>query len=316
MPLDAANAAYLEQLRQSGFPSPGDIPLGDYRALLDAVFSSAPPGPAVAQVEDRRITGSDGTVPVRLYTPTERPKAVMLYLHGGGWTIGSLHGWDPTIRRLAQATGCAIVSVDYRLAPEHPFPAAVDDALTAAKWTAEHLLEIAGTQVPFGIAGDSAGANLSAAATLIARDAGGPNIAFQILAYPTVNGNIDEPSLREFASPRLSLADLRWYFDSYVPDLAHRSDPRFSPINAVHHGDLPPAFILTAENDILRSQAEDYGVKLIAAGVPVLMRRYLGTIHGFLTLDESIPQSGQAIVDIAAYIDGILATGGDREQPA
>jgi acetyl esterase len=311
MALDQANLAYLERVRGNGIPPARDIGLPEYRQRMAAMQAARPRGPEVLSVEDHLVFCDAGGVPVRLYVPVAKPKALMVYMHGGGWATGSVAGWDPVIRALANATGCAVVSVDYRLAPEHPFPAAVDDVMAVLGWAAGQAESIAGVPVPLVVAGDSAGANLAAAATLLARDAGGPAIGLQVLAYPSVDGNIDAASLGDLTPPSLSRADIAWYYDRYVPDPALRRDPRFSPIDAPDHCGLPRALILTAENDILRGQAEDYGTKLVAAGVPVTLRRYLGTMHGFLNAGAAIPQSGLAIREIAAWIDYALGIAGD-----
>lgn len=309
MSLDEANQRLLQALLSNGIPPPSEIGLPRYRALLYDAQAKRPRGPDVASVTDV-VADQDGcAVPLRIYVPEGNPIAVMLYMHGGGWTTGSIAGWDPVMRRLANATQCIVLSVEYRLAPEHPFPAAVDDVLAALGWVAANRACLPGAALPLVIAGDSAGGNLAAAVAILARDAAGPEIALQLLVYPSVSGDIDLPSLTDLTPPRLTRDDIGWYYDSYLPDRGARRDPRFSPLDADDLSSLPPALILTAENDVLRGQAEAYGMRLIEAGVPVAMRRHLGTMHGFLNAGEAIPQSGTAMRDIAEFIAGHLQPG-------
>lgn len=306
MALDEANQRLLQALQSSGIPPASEIGLPRYRELLSAAQSKRPRGPDVASAQDVVAEHGGCAVPLRVYVPDGELVAVMLYMHGGGWTTGSVAGWDPVMRRLANATRCVVISVEYRLAPEHRFPAPVDDVAAALAWVAMRRSDLPGATLPLLIAGDSAGANLAAAVTILARDAGGPPIALQILVYPSVSGDIDDPSLIEFQPPRLTREDIGWYYDQYVPDRAARRDPRFSPLDSEDLSRLPPALILTAENDVLRGQAEAYGLQLVAAGVSVAMRRHLGTMHGFLNFGDAIPQSGAAMRDIAGFIAGHL----------
>jgi acetyl esterase len=174
--------------------------------------------------------------------------------------------------------------------------------MAAMDWIAERIPDIAGKGVPLIVAGDSAGANLAAVISQLARDRGRSDIALQILIYPAIDGDIDARALDEISPPFLSKAELSWFFDQYVPNRALRTDPRFAPGRASNFSGLPAALVLTAENDLLRHEAEDYGRKLVEAGVPVLMKRYLGTIHGFFTLDAGLKHCAEAHADIAAFI--------------
>jgi len=231
-----------------------------------------------------------------------------VYFHGGGWTIGSLGGWDAALRRLTLASRCAIVSVDYRLAPEHPFPAAVDDALTATRWALAEVESIAHAAVPVTVAGDSAGGNLSAVVARILTDEGAsPNVAAQILIYPSTDGDIDSATLTRFESPFLTREEVAWFFDQYVPDRAQRSDPRFAPLRAPRVDGLPPALVLTAECDLFCEEGEAYAARLQSEGVQVRVRRFEGGIHGFFTLDRGqLPHSGQAMEEIAGFLMEVL----------
>lgn len=307
MPLDAANAAYLERLRHSGIPGVRDVPLPEFRAILSAAQAKRAQGPAVAAIENLAIDTAGGPLPVRLYVPHGTPQGAIIYLHGGGWVAGDVQGWDALCRLLANQAACVVLSVDYRLAPEHRFPAALEDVRAALGWAAQQLPVRLGRPLPLIIAGDSAGANLAAAATLLVRDEGGPALAMQVLAYPVVEADTSIPSLAEFVPPRLSREELAWYVEQYVPPGERRTDPRISPLRAASLAGLPPAFVLTAEDDILRGQGEAYAARLLEAGVPVMARRYLGTMHGFMTMGDSISQSGEAVRDVAGFIASTLA---------
>ncbi len=307
MPLDP-QAVELLAARAAVLPRTGTVPAQAMRELHRNLLARLPPGPAVAHVEDARWPGPAGDVPVRCYRPSEQVAALIVYFHGGGWTVGSLDGWDAALRRLALRSGCAIASVDYRLAPEHRFPAALDDALAAVRWAGEHVAAIAGAAVPLIVAGDSAGANLSTVVARLLRDQGGPALAAQLLLYPSTDGDIDHERLRRFEPPSLTRAEIAWYFDQYVPDRAQRLDPRFAPLRAEDLSGLPPAFVGTVEDDLLREEAECYAERLAAAGVPVQTRVYRGTFHGFFTADRGLmPQSGQAIEDLSRFVAGVLA---------
>ena len=199
------------------------------------------------------------------------------------------------------------LSVGYRLAPEHPFPAALDDALAAIDWAARELPARLGAPLALLVGGDSAGANLATAAAMAIRDHGGPALALQVLAYPVVDADTSIASLGEFVPPRLPRDELAWYVRQYVPAGQRLTDPRISPLRADNHAKLPPAFILTAENDILRKQGEAYAAALLEAGVPVTARRYLGTMHGFLTMGDEVSQSDDGVRDIASFVSSTLA---------
>jgi acetyl esterase len=307
MPLDRENQLLVDQMR-ARMPPAGSLPAHELRKRLAEASLLAPKGPDLARVED----SAAGTVPIRIYVPTAKPLAVIAYMHGGGFTIGSIPMWDFTLRKLAQTTSCAVISVDYRLAPEYPFPAAVEDTMEAVRWTAEHVSDIVSRAVPVIVAGDSAGATLATVACVLARDSGGPSIAAQVLIYPAATGDIDDPSLRQFEPPRLTIEDIAWYWDQYIPDRERRMDPRFAPARTEDLTGLPPAFILTAENDILRHDGEEYGLKLVRAGVPVTLRRYLGTAHGFFNF-IGVRQWEECHLDIASFIRATLPTGARRK---
>jgi acetyl esterase len=300
-------ARELLDARAKVLPPTGTVPAHEMRALHRALLARQPPGPDVHQVEDLACAGPGGPIPLRLYRPSPAPRALVVYFHGGGWTVGSLDGWDTALRRLANRTGCAVLSVDYRLAPEHRFPAAVDDALAAIRWAGASKASLAAADAPLILAGDSAGANLSTVCARLLRNEGGPAIAAQLLLYPSTDGDVDSDFMHRFEPPALRRAEIAWYYDQYIPDRALRRDPRFAPLHASDLAGLPPAFVGTVDGDLLCEEGELYARKLQDCGTPVVTRRYVGTFHGFFTADRGLlPHSGQAIDDIAGFLDEVL----------
>ncbi len=253
---------------------------------------------ALPRVEERRLPGPAGPVPVRLYAAsTGLALPILLYLHGGGWVIGSIESHDDVCRRLAQAAGCLVVSVEYRLAPEHPFPAALDDCQAALAWVAAHGAELGGDPARLAVGGDSAGANLAAVLAQNATARGGPRLALQLLVYPVVDNDLERPSYHAHGTGYvLTRAGMAWFFDHYLADPAQGADPRVSPLRATRFAGLPPALVLLAEYDVLLDEGEAYARALKAAGVPVTLKHYPGTIHGFLGMTVTAP-ARQAISD-------------------
>jgi acetyl esterase len=246
----------------------------------------AGPAPAMARVENHDVAVDGGTIPVRVLVPPQAVHGVILYLHGGGWVIGTIDEYETMARKLAERTSCAIVLVGYRLAPEHRYPTAVDDSYAALEWTAAHLEDITGrSDVPLIVAGDSAGGNLTAVVALRARDRNGPAIALQVLIYPVTDADFDRPSYADLENQLiLNREAMVWFWDHYAPDAAQRAEPDASPVRAGDLAGLPPAVVLTAEHDVLRDEGEEYAERLTQAGVPVDFRRHTGQMHGFITL--------------------------------
>ena len=303
MELHPEIANYIELMKAAGFPAMNSLTPSTLRELVAS--SPRVPGPEMARVTDFEIDVADGAIPLRLYVPEGEPVAIIDFMHGGGWTMGSIAQSDAACRHLAKATQCLVISVDYRLAPEHPFPTAVEDAYTALEWISGNRSQLwEGGDLPVIVAGDSAGANLAAVLCILARDCGGPRLVAQILLVPSTDGDIEAPELAAFDSPFLNLPEISWFFDQYVPDRETRKDVRFAPIRASSHADLPPCYIVTAEHDLLRSHGEAYGRKLAEAGVPTMMCRYPGTVHSFVTVNAAFERSQQALADIAAFIAG------------
>ncbi|MBM4406544.1 MAG: alpha/beta hydrolase [Chloroflexi bacterium] len=266
------------------------------RAQMEAALALGKP--KVASVEDRRIPGPHGEIPFRVYKPLKagRPLPVLVTFHGGGWTIGSVNSHDGTARRLALAAECAVVSVDYRLAPEHKFPIPFDDCYAAMVWVAEHSRELGVDGARIAVGGDSSGGNLAAAVALKARDAGGPKLAFQLLIYPALDRNLETASYRQNASGYLLTREtmaVNWAL--YLGSEADAKNPYACPIQAKDLRGLPPALIITAEYDPLRDDGDIYAKRLRAADVPVAYTCYEGMIHAFFSYSEVLAEAKQAL---------------------
>jgi acetyl esterase len=264
----------------------------------------------VALVEDRFIAGPAGDLPVRVYTPEGLgPFPIVVFFHGGGWVLGSLDTHDPLCRALCAGTGCAVVSVGYRRAPEHRFPAASDDALAATRWVAEHAAEIGGDPARIAVAGDSAGGNLSAVTALRIRDEGGPALRGQLLIYPVVGYHTPPtPSYIENAEGYgMTREAMVWFWEQYLADGAQATHPHAAPLLAPDLGGLPPALVITAEYDVLRDEGGRYVGRLRAAGVPARLSRYDGVHHLFAELIGILDQAGQARDEMCAWLREVIA---------
>ena len=318
MALDQATTALLEQLAASGGRPLHELTPAEARGVMAAMRGEQAPGPDMASVRDTRVRASGGFVPVRVLVPVARPRGVIVYYHGGGWVIGGLADFDKLGRLLAQRTGCAVLLVDYRLAPEYRFPTAVDDAWAALRWADEHRAELTGAgkrraEAPLIVAGDSAGGNLSAIMALRARAAGGPPVALQVLVYPVTDCDLESTSYRDPANQlMLSRESMTWFWDHYAPDPEARLHPDASPLRSASFAGLPPAVILTAEHDVLRDEGELYATRLVKAGVPVRHRRFAGQMHGFFTMVDALPGAVAGLDYVAAAIDEQLSPG-DRD---
>ena len=313
MPLDPQIAAMAEAMAASpdAKPTHEQTPKAareGYRALA-AMFG---PVPEVERVEDRVLATSVGKIPVRVYKPEGAgPFGVLVFYHGGGWVIGDLETHDRECRTLCNHAECVVVAVDYRLAPEHPFPAAVEDAFAALSWVGKNAHELGGDAARIAVGGDSAGGNLAAVVTLLARDAGGPALRFQLLVYPAVDARVEaEYASREknAAGPFLLRETMDYFLAQYLkgcPDSA-RADERISPLAAASHRGLPPALVVTAEFDVLRDEGEAYARALEQAGVPVSLHRYDGMPHVFFQLSAVIPQSAKLLDESAEALRAAL----------
>jgi acetyl esterase len=313
MAIDQATTALLEQLAASGGRPLHELSPAEARGVMAAMRGEQAPGPDMASVRDTRIRASGGFVPVRVLVPVDRPRGVLVYSHGGGWVIGGLADFDKLGRLLAHRTGCVVLLVDYRLAPEYRFPTAVDDAWAALRWADEHRAELTGAgrqepEAPLIVAGDSAGGNLAAIMALRARAAGGPPIALQVLVYPVTDCDLESTSYRDPANQLMvSRESMAWFWDHYAPDPEARLHPDASPLRSANFARLPPAVILTAEHDVLRDEGELYATRLVKAGVPVRHQRFAGQMHGFFTMVDALPGAAAGLDYVAAAIEERLS---------
>lgn len=253
------------------------------------------------EVFDLNFTGPAGQQSIRVYRPqSDRPLPVLLYFFGGGWVVGSLDTSDAICRALASMVPCVVVSVGYRLAPEQPFPAAVDDCYAGLKWVADHASELGADSGRIAVAGDSSGGNLAAAMTLMARDDDGPPISAQVLAYPATSSSAATKSMRDNTDPMFfNATSSAWFWSHYLAEPADGDSPYASPLNAADHSGLPAALVITAEFCPLHDEGEAYADALSLAGVPVEYHRYTGLPHGFLAV-ASVLDTARAALDLIA----------------
>jgi acetyl esterase len=269
------------------------------------------PGPEKASVRDEILFAADGSqFAVRVLVPEGDIRGLIVYYHGGGWVLGSIDECDTLGRTLASRLGAAVALVDYRLAPEHRYPAAVQDAWTALEWASERMTEITGTPVPLIVMGDSAGGNLSAVVAQRSGAAGRPQIQSQVLIYPVTDADLDNDTYTDPDNQlMLDREGMIWFWDHYAPDPADRQHPAASPIRASDLSGLPPAIVITAEHDVLRQEGEAYADRLRESGVPVTHRRFPGQMHGFFTMVNILPGSADALGYIADELGPLLAAG-------
>lgn len=305
---DAELAAWLTAVRQDSGPSARELGPEEMRRGSEKRSRAAPRGPEIGEVKDL-VVGA-GSVTVRLYRPAPEVTAsqppesrgTIVYLHGGMWVIGDLESHDRACRRLVRSLGVAVVAVHYRRAPEHPFPAAVDDAVDVIRWAADEP----GLAGPLAVMGDSAGGNLAALACLRLRDEGGPLPELQVLVYPNTDLTLAQPSVRTKGSGWGLDADaVAWGAELWVPDPARRGGGDVSPLFASLRG-LPPAVVVTAEHDPLRDEGDGYADRLAEAGVDVRHRCETGQLHGFLTMDSFSPSAAAAGERLFADVADLL----------
>jgi acetyl esterase len=253
-----------------------------------------------------------GSIPMRVYRPWREAAApAFIYFHGGGWVLGGLDSHDHICRSLASAVPCTVFSVDYRLAPEHKFPAAVDDAFTATKWIADHAAELNIDPARIAVGGDSAGGNLATVVAHLAREHSGPRLVYQLLIYPATDMRMSAPSIEENAeAPVLNKAVMQWFVNHYLKDAADQANALASPLLATDLSGLPPAFIITAECDPLRDEGEAYAELLKREGVPVEVRRYAGMPHGFFSMAAGLDMARHAVADAIERLQSAMATDG------
>ncbi|MFL4477338.1 alpha/beta hydrolase [Paeniglutamicibacter sp. ORCA_105] len=263
-------------------------------AGMDAMFGT---GPEMHRTEDHMLTGIDGgQFEVRVHVPVAEPQGVFVYLHGGGWVISNIDSFDTLGRQLAEKSGCAVVLVNYRKAPESQYPIAVEDSWTALRWADENMEQLAGKRVPLFVGGDSAGGNLSAVVALRARDNKGPELAKQILIYPVTDADFTRGSyLEEENQTLLTTEFMEWFWNHYAPNTADRAHHEASPLRAESLEGVAPALVITAAHDVLRDEGEAYAQRLKESGVRTEQLRWPGQMHGFFSMVNVLPAAAEAM---------------------
>jgi len=304
MPLDPQARAVLDQIPVLNDATVLALSPPVLRQAMAAMPAAAGPVESVARVENRRLPGPAGEIPVRIYAPSEqRGLPALVYFHGGGFVIGDLETHDGTCRSLANAIGCIVVSVDYRLAPEHKVPAGPEDCYAATRWVAEKGGEIGVDTSRVAIGGDSAGGNLTAVVALMARDRGGPALCHQLLIYPVANHDFETESYRENKEGYLlSREMMRWFWNHYLARPEDGEHPYASPLRAASLAGLPPAHVITAEYDPLRDEGEALAAKLARDGVPTTQVRYDGMFHGFFAMTQALDAARRALAEAASAV--------------
>lgn len=304
MPVDPHIQPLLDQLAASDAPPGWEVGPGPTRELYRALHQMTDPADVpIGKTEDITIQGPGGDLPLRVYTPVAASGSLkcLVFYHGGGFVIGDLDSHDTLCRQLANEAGCKVVAVNYRLAPEHKFPAAVEDAWAALKWVEEHASDLGIDANCLAVAGDSAGGNLSAVVSqLAANSKGGPSICFQLLIYPATRVHSDTQSMQDFAVGYfLERQTMEWFMDCYVPEGQDNSDPRLSPLLAEDLSGLPKALVITAGYDPLKDEGKAYADRLAASGVDVTYKDYPDMIHGFFNMTALSPDAKEAVKDAA-----------------
>ena len=307
--LDPDAATVYKAFQEAGRPPYENGTPAEARELyLKARAVSNPEPPELAEVKPLSIPAPHGAIPARIYTPKTLRKTngvapCLVFFHGGGWVIGNLDSHDVVCRKLAHEGELIVISVDYRLAPEHKFPAAVDDAIAATKWIAGHASEFGIDATRLLVGGDSAGGNLAAVVALSARDGDSPAISGQVLIYPATDFAMTQPSHREpETSILLTHSVIKWFRDHYLNGISDIGDWRASPARATTFAGLPPAYVLTAGADPLRDEGDEYAERLKEAGVPVTYRHFAGQFHGFFTMGKLLQQANVAASEIGAWL--------------
>lgn len=313
--LDPQVAAALTAASASGAPELYQLPppeaRREYRKRLQSLAGRAP---EVWRVRDRSIAGPGGELALRFYQPCAEPRPALIYFHGGGWSFGDLDSHDHVCRWLCTHARCFVAAVDYRLAPEHKFPAAVEDAIAATKWIAENAEAVGADASRLAVGGDSAGGTLAAVVALNARDAGTPHLCFQLLIYPAVDMTMSSPSHALLGEGyRLTRPLMVWSCTNYLRDGRDLLDPRVSPLFATDHSRLPSALIITAEFDPLRDEGERYAQTLTRSGTAVIHRREAGLIHGFVGFTGVVDRAASALSEMGSSLREALFSQGEEE---
>jgi acetyl esterase len=305
MPLDSQVQKLLLQLDQLGLPPLPSLEPAQAREMTAKLRARGFRTPTNISIENRTIEGAVGDIPIRIYKSREdnATKPLLIFFHGGGWVLGDLNGVENICRFLALHAGCIVISVDYRLAPEFKFPAAVEDGYAAVCWAAQNAHTLNGDSARIAVAGESAGGNIAAAVSLMARDRGEPSLVYQLLIYPVTNYSFDTQSYQDYGQGGFGLtkAEMSWFWQHYLVSPDDGQNPYASPLLASCH-DLPPTCIITAECDVLRDEAEAYAVRVQTAGIPAQLWRYDGMIHNFVALAPALDRAKNALFEIAAQL--------------
>jgi acetyl esterase len=310
MPLDSVIQALFQQMPQASFPLWEKTPAQAREEFKWLCKLADPRESAIGKTEDIEASGPLGPIPLRIYTPVASGGAALpaiVYFHGGGFVLGDLDCYDGLCRTLANESGCRVISVDYRLAPEHPFPAAVEDCFAAAVWIEENASDLGVDANRLAVAGDSAGGNLAAVTCLLAKDNKlKPAIAFQLLIYPATHFKSNRPEESVGPGYFLDSRAIAWFRNCYAPQVTDPTDPRLSPLDAKDLSGLAPAYVVTAGYDPLRDEGVAYAEKLKQAGVMAMHVDYPTMIHGFFSMPGLIPLASEAIVAAAHAVRGAL----------
>ena len=304
MPLDPQAKMVLDAAAALNLPPTEQMTPAQARDGMRARTAGLGPFEPVARVEDHRVPVAGGEIAVRTYAPSgPGPFPALVFFHGGGWVIGDIETHDGICRSLANHGGCVVANVDYRLAPEHRYPAAVEDSYAATKWVADNATRLGVDAGRIGVGGDSAGGNLAAAVTLMAKERGGPALKLQVLVYPVTRHAYDTASYKDNAEGyMLTRASMEWFWAHYLGPDGDGRQPYASPLDAPSLDGLPPALVITAEYDPLRDEGEAYADRLRRAGVPVTLTRYPGMIHGFFRMINIMDKARAARDEVASAL--------------
>jgi acetyl esterase len=310
MPLDPQVQDYLTKLAALQMPPMATVSPETARALMDAETRALGKPPGVGRIVDLSIPGPAGELRIRITSPEgQGPFPGLIFFHGGGWVVGSIATHDALVRAITNEAHLAVVSVEYRLAPEHRYPAAALDAYAATAWVAAEGAAYRIDPTRLAVGGDSAGGNLAAVVALMARDRGGPPLAFQLLIYPIVSDELATPSYHDYSEGyMLTREAMEWYWDQYVPERHDRTEPYVSPLRAPDLGGLPAALVVTAEYDVLRDEAEAYARRLSEANVTTRLIRSQGLIHGFVRRTAMFDRARTALAEINAILRDALTS--------
>ncbi len=307
MPLDPQAKAVLDQVNALPMPAMSTLEPGQYRQMVAQMIV---PSPEVAglDVRDLQISGPGGELPLRLYRPLDdEPGPAVMFFHGGGFVIGDFESHDGLCRLLAQKSGALVIAVDYRLAPEAPFPAAPEDCYAATCWVAEHAKDLGIDPARLAVAGDSAGGNLAIAVCQLVAERGGPTVRHQLLFYPVTDHGFDTPSYHaNHEGYLLSREMMQWFWGHYLKRPEDGDDPLASPLRYGNFEGLPPATVITAEYDPLRDEGEEFARRLQAAGVETQLSRYKGMFHGFASMLVALDAADRAVAEGAEALQRAL----------